>query len=447
MGPDSWVPPVWSYGPILLALVATPAPAGTESSSGALTLAEALRLAAVNNEVPAIARARVDRAKAARQEAYYNLLPVLSTSGTYTRRAYEVRRTLGTQEVVVQKFDALQADLQLNWDLFDARAFAGISATQHQLEAQTLESKELLRNLAFEVAESFYAVLSAERLKEAADRRFHAAEETFADAQGRVEAGLAARNEATRTQLELANARLALQQARTAVVKARLSLSYLVDQRLDTRPIAEPERRVLPRATPETLEGVALEQRADLRAVAKRSEQARALAKEPWLRLLPTLGLRGLVRASNETGFVGQTVDGNVAATLSWTLFDGGIRYAQAAQLAAQLEEIELNEKAIRRRLGLDLRNALADLADAEASVDQAEVRAQVAEQNAEEVRALFGTGLASALEQVDAAVSQFEAAAELARQRVRRRVAELSLFRVMGDWPVEAQGDRDAKP
>jgi hypothetical protein len=64
--------PVWSYGPILLALVATPAPAGTESSSGALTLAEALRLAAVNNEVPAIARARVDRAKAARQEAYYN---------------------------------------------------------------------------------------------------------------------------------------------------------------------------------------------------------------------------------------------------------------------------------------------------------------------------------------------------------------------------------------
>lgn len=438
---------MWSLVPFVLAVAANPAGVLPQNSEAPLTLAEALDLAAARNEVPAIARARLSRAQAARQEAYANLFPVLSSNASYTRRAYEVRRTFGTQEVVVQKYDALQADLQLNWDLFDARAFAGISASNHQVEAQAHESAELLRNLAFEVAESFYAVISAERLADAADKRLSAALATAADAKGRFEAGLAPRNEATRTELEVANARLALQEAKTAVVKARLSLSFLIDQRLDTRPVVEPERRPIPTETPVDLELRAKEQRADLQALKARTEQARAQATEPWLRLIPTLGLRGLVRASNETGLVGQTIDGNVAATLSWTLFDGGIRYAQAAQLAAALEELEQNQAASERRVGLELRGVLADLADAEASVEQAEVRSQVAIQNAEEVRALFGTGLASALEQVDAAVSEFEAAAELARQRVRRRVAELSLFRVLGDWPLEARGESDAKP
>jgi outer membrane protein TolC len=60
-----------------------------------------------------------------------------------------------------------------------------------------------------------------------------------------------------------------------------------------------------------------------------------------------------------------------------------------------------------------------------------------VAGQNAEEVRVRFQEGLATALEQADAAVSAFEAQAGLARQRFALYLSQLALLRTTGRWPL----------
>jgi outer membrane protein TolC len=425
-------------GVFLLGAAAAAVPA--RAADGTLTLREALDLAARNNEDVGIAEARVVRARAIRREAYSAFLPDLTLTSTYTRRSQEVTREIEGDTVVVQAENALNSAATLDLSLFDARAFPVARSTTRNLEAQEHASAEIRRTLAFDVAETFFAVLSAERLRDAAQRRIQVAEATVSDARIRLDAGLASRNELTRSELELATAQLASTQAQNGVRTTRLALGFLIGADAD-RPLEEPPPRPAEPREPEELERLAEERRPDLRAAVLRAEAARLLAQEPLLRLVPSLGLRGTYRGTNEAGLSGRETDWNVATTLNWSIFDGGAAFAQRAARRAEQREAELVADALRRQIGVDIRDARADLDTAQAALEQAEVRARVADQNAEEVRVRFGEGLATALEQADAAVSAFEAAAELARQRFALAISQFALRRAVGSWPEESAG------
>lgn len=402
-----------------------------------MTLAEALTLAARNNEQSGIATARLDRARALRRQAYATLLPDVNVTGTYTRRSEEVTRTIDDDEVVVQALNALSGVATVDATLLDVRAFPVARSAARNLEAQEYSSAEMRRTLAYEVAETFFSVLSAERLRDAASRRIEVSQATVSDARIRLEAGLASSNDLTRAELELATARLALTQAESLVRTARLSLGFLIGVPAE-RPLLEPGAEPTD-GDAEALERAALDSRADLKDLTLRAEALRLLALEPKLRFVPTLTLRGTYRGTNEAGLSGRETDWNLAALFSWEVFDGGVRYAQAAAREAEYREALLTVDALRRQIGLEVRTARTDLETARAALEQAEVRARVAEQNAREVRVRYSEGLATALEQADATASAFEASAELARQRFALGVARLSLSQAVGRWPADA--------
>ena len=408
------------------------------STQPPLTLSEALALAGRNNELAGVATARIDRARALRRQAYSALLPDLTFDATYTRRSREVTRTVDDEEITVQAIDALNGTLTVETDILDVRAFPVARSATRNLEAQENASGEIRRALAFDVASSFFAVLSAEQLRDAASRRIEVAQATVSDARTKLEAGLASSNDLTRAELELATAQLALTEAQNAVVSSRLSLGYLIAAPAD-RPLVEPPAEPSEAASSDELEQVAQQARADLKELTLRAESLRLLALEPTLRAIPTLTLRGTYRGTNEAGLSGRERDWNVAALLNWEIFDGGTRYAEAAARRAEYREALLNADALRRRIGLEIRTAQTDLATSRAALEQAEVRARVADQNAREVRVRYSEGLATALEQADAAVAAFEAAAELARQRFALGIARLSLSRALGRWPAAA--------
>lgn len=403
-----------------------------------LTLVEAIALARAGSETPAVAAARIERAEAVRRQAISALVPSLTLSGTYTRRAREVTRTVDDEMVTVQALDALSGQTVVESTLFDLRALPLIRAASRSLEAQRLESAELERALAFDVADTFYAVLSAERLRDAAERRVRVAEATVEEARLRLEAGLANRNDLTRADLERATARLEATRATQDVESARLALAFLIAAPVD-RPLAEPEP--LPAVAEERAALVARAQsaRRELAALAERAEAARQSALAPRLGLVPTLDLRGLYRMTNEAGLSGHDEDWNVGVTLTWELFDGGARAALADLRLAEAREADLALAAERRRVALEVEQAATVLASADAALSQAETRLEAARQNAEEVRERYRAGLASALEQADAQVSEFEAEAELARQGFLRAVARLALERATGGEPLAA--------
>jgi outer membrane protein TolC len=403
-----------------------------------LTLDEALALATRNNETAGIAEARLERAEAIRKQAYSAFWPSLTATGTYTRRSEEVIRIIDGEEIVSQAQDAFQTLTLVDVPIFDARAFPLARATDRTLEAQQQQSRELVRALAFDTSEAFFAVLSLERLVEAARRRLGVAEAVVSDAEARLDAGLASRNELTRTDLERAQARLALTVSSNQVEINRLRLGYLMGAEVPPR-LQEPGPLFSgPRDLAE-LTRQARERRPDLIAAEKRAEAARLFAKEPTLRWIPRLDGTATYRTTNEPGLSGKDSDWNYGALLTWELFDGGERYAEAAARSAEYRDLLLQSDALRRQVGVEVEGAAADLNTAEAGVQQAEVAATVARQNEEEVRVRFQEGLATALEQADASASAFEAEAVLAQQRFALYVAQLALLRTTGGWPLGA--------
>jgi len=326
-----------------------------------LTIAAAIRSALAVNEIPAIAAARVEHAAALRRQAVAALVPRLTFSTTYTRRAQEVTREIDGDEVTVQAIDALNGQALAQATLVDLRALPLLRAATRGVAAQRLESSELERALAHDTATGFLLVLGAEQLRDAARERVRVAAKTVDEARLRVEAGLAGRNDATRAELELATARLGF---------------------------------------------------------------------------VPRLDARGLYTGTNEAGLSGREEDWNVAVTLIWELFDGGNRSALAAQLDAEAEEAELALAQSRRAVTLEVGLSATELTTSEASLVQAEARLAAARDNALEVRERYGNGLATALEQADAAVEQFEAESELVRQRYTRALSRLALARAIGLWP-----------
>lgn len=407
---------------ILAATLAAVAPPALAASPAAepLHLSEALELARAGNEISEIALARIERAEALRRQAMAQLVPSLTLSGTYTRRAREVTRTVDQDEVTVQALDAFSGQAVAETTLFDLRALPLIRAATSSLSAQRLESAELERALAFDVADTYFTVLSTERLRAAAERRMQVAEQMVEEVRLRLEAGLANRNDFTRSDLERATARLELTRAARDAEAARLALSFLIAAPAD-RPLVEPG------ALPEPAEGAtelaarALGQRRELAALEERAEAARLSALAPRLGFVPTLDLRGLYRWTNEAGLSGREEDWNLGLTLTWSLFDGGDREALAALRSSEAREASL----------------AADLTAAGAALGQADTRLEAARQNAEEVRERYRAGLASALEQADAQVSEFEAEAELARVRFARALARLALERAIGGSPL----------
>jgi outer membrane protein TolC len=415
-------------------LLAPPALAATEPAP--LTLEEAVRTALAENEIPAIATVRIERAAALRRQAVAALVPRLTLATTYTRRAQEVTREVDGDEITVQAIDALNSQALAQATLVDLRALPLLRAATRGVAAQQLESGELERALAHDTATGFLLVLGAEQLRGAARERVRVAAKTVDEARLRLEAGLAGRNDATRAELELATARLAETRAANDVELSRQSLAFLVGREIGGRPLVEPADPPLPAGSFDDLSARALATRADLAALAVRHEQARQLAVAPRLGIVPRLDARGLYTATNEAGLSGREEDWNVAVTLTWELFDGGSRSAVAAQRDAEADEVELTLAQSRRSVSLEVSQTATALATSEASLVQAEARLAAARDNALEVRERYANGLATALEQADAAVEQFEAESELVRQRYARALSRLALARAIGLWP-----------
>jgi outer membrane protein TolC len=425
------------------AQAAPPGPAGARAPGaapgGALTLERAIALALAQSETPPIAAARLERAQALRRQAVAALLPSLGLTGAYTRRARAVTRQISGDTVTVQAIDALNGQAVVESTLFDLRALPLLGAATAGVEAQARESRELERALAFDVAHGFLDALSAERLHAAAAERLRVAEATLEQTRIRGEAGLADRNDVTRTELEAATARVVVTQAANLVATTRLALGYLLGEPLGERALAAPDEPAAAPEAPERLLGRAGERRLDLAALAERARERRQLALVPRYGFAPRLDLRGIYRKTNEAGLSGREEDWNVAVNFTWELYDGGDRDALAAQRDAEAREAELALARARREVELEVRTALADLASAEAAVAQAEVRLAVARANAEEVHERFAHGLATALEEADALASRFEADAGAVRQRYLAAAARIDLRRAVGDWPLPA--------
>lgn len=411
-----------------------------------LTLEQAVQLAAERNERARAADEDVRAAEARVWLARSFFFPDLTVSGTYTRRMRQNVRTVGGEQVVLQRHDALGAVASLRMTLLDVRGFPLLAQASRSAEAARFLAIEEKRTLSFETAAAFIQVLSLDQVHEAAVKRLEFARRNLSDAEARFEAKLVGRNDVTQARLEQSTAEREAARTKGELATAYLNLGYLLSVEIAS-PLAIPagllDAAVGELPAPETLVASSVERRPDVQALQKTADAARAFAHEPMLRHLPSLEVTGQYRVTNEGGLTGNFDDGFVALGLTWNLFDGGARYAEHSERWAEARSVALDARALERRVGVDVRAAIASLSAEQAALEQAQVAVQAARENADETATLYREGLAAALQVSDANTRLFEAEVALAQARYGLALSYLDLRAAQG---LDALGKEAAR-
>ncbi len=403
-----------------------------------LTLEEAVRLALERNERSLVTKEYVASAEAAVTRARAYFMPTLSTTGTYLRRPFEVRRTVGSSEIVVQRFNAIGGVASLNLTLFDSKSIPTLSAAKSQEQSTLAASAETRRQLAFEVSQAFLQTLGVERLIVAARQRYDYAKQTLDAAQARYKGGLVSVNDVTLAELEVATAEVNVTSLEGQYETSKLELGHLLAVPASaTQTLAVPEFLILAAqgeaADAEKLVAEAQSRRLDLVSLQFLARAQHALVMEPVLRWMPSLSLNSQYRYTNEAGLTGQPTNWNVGLTLSWTIFDGFTRNADYKDRKAQAQVADLNVRASLRQVEVDVRDALVSLTSQRASLKQAVTAQKAAQKNANETAELYRQGLAQALQVADANVRLFEAEVGLVSQRYGLGINFLNLEAALG--------------
>jgi outer membrane protein TolC len=411
---------------------------GLAAQNQPLTLDRAVALALERNErsLATLESEAAANARVAQARSFF--LPTVTSTGTYTRRAYETRRVVGETEVIIQRYNALSETVALSQTLFDARSLTSLAAIRAQRNADVAAATEGRRQLAFEVSQAYLATLGTSQVQEASARRFTFAGQNLEAAKARFSAGLASVNDVTRAELEYATAEVGLTQVKGEVETSLLQLGHLLDAPEAVRaPLVVPEFLIeaaaAEAADTEALVEEALARRLDLSSLRWEASSRRALARLPMLGWVPSLSASGRYSLTNEASFNNRNWNWSLGATLSWNIFDGGARFGQQKEQRALARLADLDYQAATRQVDVQVRQSLVSLANQRASLRQATVAHEVAKKNAAETTELYRQGLASALEVADANVKLFEAEVAFVQERYGLGVAFLNLEAALG--------------
>ncbi len=393
---------------------------------------DAVQLALTRNERARISDLNVVVADAAVEKARAGFLPVLTFNSSDTRTAVVAP---------AQPSNVGAGNLVLTQPLLNASAFPLYSQAKALAEAQRAQNTDDKRLLAFSAANAFFGVLTADAIREAAQRQFDNAKANLDDTQARADAQLVSSNDATRAKVDLAGAGREVEADKGALDNAEIQLAFLLNAPVSgplTRPDPILAAAEQPLQATDSLVRFALDRRPDVLVDKNAALAAHHFADEPMMRLIPTIGLTGT--ASGTTNAPVTTKAWNqetVAGTLTWTIYDAGSRYADKHSRDAQATIADLNLQQLVRNVDAQVRGAIALLAAAQAEFQVAAQARDASNQNVDETAVLYRQGLAKAIELVDANDSRFTAEVNYAVAQYTMAQAYLSLRQALGLDPL----------
>jgi outer membrane protein TolC len=184
---------------------------------------------------------------------------------------------------------------------------------------------------------------------------------------------------------------------------------------------------------------MAIATRPDLAAKRHLAIAAHDFATEPLLRLVPVISLSGTFALSTDETLGGHGFYNteSLGATLTWPLFDAGVRYADKRSRDALAAIADLNTDTLLRTVDEQVRAAAIALQASQLGLGAAERARDAAKQSADETAILYKQGLAKAIELVDANDSRFLADVSYATAEYSVALAYLALRQALGLDPI----------
>jgi outer membrane protein TolC len=390
-----------------------------------LTFDEAVALALKHSPVVGAAEARRRGAAGRLAEAEAGFQPRLSLSGSYTYLSETF--PMGTHDNYGVRF-------VLSQPLYTGGALeAGQRAAQAGSAGAEAEQERARQEVAYRVAEAYYGLLTAERLKEIARLGLEAAESHAVQLRAAYDAGTVLRTDLLQVQVRVGQARQGLIKAEHGAVLAAESLRSLVGLEPGTAVrLPEPVPPGPFAGNPEQLIATAVARRPELVALRHAAEAARAGVAAAGAQRRPTVAP---ALAYDWQGAELGRLDGSWTATLSvsWMLLDGGGVAARIEQAEAGVAEAEEGLRRMEEGIRLEVRQAYQAVREAEEAIPVAQATREQARENLELVRLRYEAGLATPTEVTDAQVLLAQAEAGYVQAVSQHLVARASLAKAAG--------------
>jgi len=402
-----------------------------------LKIEDAIALALSKNERAKISDLNVVVADAAVDKARTAFFPTLTSTGTYQQKPDDL--------VPAPKNSySLNESVTLSQPIVNASAFPLYAQSKRLLDGQIAQTIDDKRQLAYDAAKAFFAVLQADAVVVAAQKRLDTAKSNLDDTSDRVEAKLVSTNDQTRARIDYANAITEVENDKGSLAVARVNLEFTINARVAgalTTPTALLDAGRTQAPGVDQLLKLALATRPDLASKRWLAVAAHDFADEPLLRLVPTLSLAGTFAISSDNQAItpGHAYYNNefLLATLTWPIFDAGVRYADRKSRVASAQIADLTLDTTVRQVDQQVRGALETLKAAQAALASAEQARDAAAQSVTETAILYKQGLIKAIELVDANDTRFLADVTYATAQYGVAIAFLGLRQALGLDPI----------
>ena len=401
------------------------------SAEGTLTLDQAWDAALSDSHDLVIQRATVDRASAGKRQALAAMLPVLSASATYRLNDEEVK--LG--DSVVKRQHDIFGSMRLSMGLFDARALPSLSIAGQRVDQATLQLRSLREQIILDVAVAYYSALTAEQLEGIAQRAVDARKRHLAVAETRLHARVGVILDVERARAELHRAEGDLIEATAQVAATRDGLAIAIGR---APPLAvtltRPESHQPSTLLADEAATRARTHRLDLQVLRAQTRIMDDAEFVTWMAFVPTLSLVGNLDFSQASFNKTKEVTPSLSITLGWTLYDGGYRYAQLREDAANIREARARLAQRELAVVADVRGAIRAIQTAKASLTASDAEKAAATRALKAAEESFRLGRANTLDVVDAQLAAERAEVSGLRERLSLDVARLRLSRALGE-------------
>ncbi len=434
---------------VLAWLVAAPLTLGGQAPASTtplrLSFADAVRLAAGDVPVVALATLRTNEADARVRQARAALLPSLSVSGAWLNRTFNSKSLgiefppIGGQSLpeLIGPFNNYDARFNATQTLFDWSSVKRVRAAGAQADGSRAERGVTVEASVLTTAIAYVRAVRAQAVVGARQADSGIAAELVGLAEAQRAAGVSPAIDVTRARAQLAAAQGLLLVAKNQLDRGRIDVTRGLG--LDpATPLAFTDSLApslgaadVPVQRDSSI-AAALANRPELLAEAARAAAARQTGSAIRAERLPRLQLAG------DYGVNGRTVPNAIATRditlqVSVPILDGFRREARLDEQDAVVRESQVREGDLRRQIAAEVDAALLDLGSAEAQQVVAREQLRLAESELSQSRERFKAGVAGNIDVITAQAGLIRARDTEIDARFAAATARISLARAAG--------------
>ena len=406
-----------------------------------LSLAEALKKGLESNLGTVEYQNATRQARAQRRQAFSALLPDVSGYALLTDEDVNLA-SLGFTSIkfpagirlpsMVGPFHYYDARAQLTANIVNLTALRNYRASDQLLKATQFSARDARDLVVLAVTGSYLAVIAASSRIDSAKAQVAAAEALYKQAMDRHDAGLAARIDVTRSEVELRTQQQRLISEQTDYAKQKIQLGRLIGlppgqefTLIDTLPYAP-----LTNLTLEQALSRAYANRSDLKAAQAQVNAAELAKKAAVAERYPSADVAANYGAVGPSPSLGTFT---VTGTLRFSIFDAGRIRGDIEEADAAFEQRHSEFEDLRGQIDAEVRQAFLDLNAAASQVSVAQSNRDLAQETLAQSRDRFAAGVADTVEVVQAQEQVAAAEQDYITSLYAHNLAKASVARAMG--------------